>query len=56
MPATAPVNIIAFVVEPLQSVWLLIEFTDGVGFTEMVKTEGVPGQPFATGVTVTVAV
>ena len=40
----------------MQSVWLLMVFTAGVGFTVMVKVSGVPGHPLAVGVTVMVAV
>ena len=44
MPATGPVIVTAVVVLPLHTVWLAIAFTDGVGFTVMVNTLGVPVQ------------
>ena len=56
MPATAPVNIIAFVVEPLHNVWLLTVLTEGVGLTVIVKLVAPPGQPLAEVFTVIVAV
>ena len=44
----------AFVVELLQSVWLVTALTVGVGFTVIVKLSVAPWQPFAEGVTVIV--
>ena len=41
---------------PAQTVWLFTALTVGVGFTVMVNVAGVPVQPLAEGVTVTVAV
>ena len=49
-------KLIAAVLAPLHKVWSGTIFTVGVGFTVIVKVTGVPGQPFATGVTVTVEV
>ena len=46
----------AAVLDPAQTVWLAIAFTDGVGFTVMVKLTAVPPQPVEVGVTVMVAV
>ena len=44
VPATAPVNVTAVVVAPLQSVWLATAFTVGVGLTVIVNDVGVPVQ------------
>ena len=44
VPATGPVMVTAAVAVPLQTVWLAMAFTDGVGFTVMVKLIGVPVQ------------
>ena len=44
VPATGPVNVTAVVAAPLHTVWLATVFTDGVGFTVMVKLIGVPVQ------------
>lgn len=44
VPATGPVIVTAVVAVPLQTVWLAIVFTAGVGFTVMVKLIGVPVQ------------
>lgn len=59
VPATGPVMVTAVVVAPLHTTWLAIAFTDGVGFTVMVKLIVGPVQvtPPAVnvGVTVTVA-
>ena len=41
---------------PLQSAWLDGAITFGVGFTVIVKFCDIPGQPFAVGLTVIVAV
>ena len=57
VPATGPVIVTAVVAEPAHTAWLAIAFTDGVGFTVIVKLTGVPVQPEADdGVTVMVAV
>lgn len=56
VPVTDPPKVIAEVDEPLQYDTLLTCVAVGVGFTLMVKTSGVPEHPFATGVTVIVAV
>jgi hypothetical protein len=56
VPATGFVKLMAVVVAPLQSVWSVTLSTEGVGFTVMVNVSTGPGQPFAVGVTVTVAV
>ena len=55
VPATGPATGINEVVAPLQYVTLLIALTVGVGLTVMVNDNGVPMQPFALGVIVTVA-
>lgn len=59
VPVTGPVKFIALVVAPLHKTWLATAFTDGVGFTVMVKLIAGPVQvtPPAvnTGVTVIVA-
>ncbi|GAA4443851.1 hypothetical protein GCM10023188_44970 [Pontibacter saemangeumensis] len=55
VPATGLPKLMAAPDAPLQSVLLAIVFTVGVGFTVTVKVCGVPGQPLADGVTVTVA-
>jgi hypothetical protein len=44
VPATGPVMVTAAVAVALHTVWLAIAFTDGVGFTVMVKVIGVPVQ------------
>ena len=54
VPATAPVKVTAAVVAPLHNVCGVTAATVGAGFTVIVKVTGVPGQPFAVGVTVTV--
>ena len=46
-----PVKFTASVVAPLHFVWSAGLSTVGVGLTVMVKETGVPGQPFAVGVT-----
>ena len=57
MPATGPLRVTAAVGCPAHSVWLAIAFTDGVGFTVMVKLTGPPVQADGDdGVTVMVAV
>ena len=57
VPATGPLIVTAAVADPAHTVWLAIAFTDGVGFTVMVKLTGVPAQPEGDkGVTVMVAV
>ena len=57
VPATGPLMVTAAVLDPAHTVWLAIAFTDGVGFTVMVKLTGAPVQPDAEdGVTVMVAV
>jgi hypothetical protein len=55
VPATGPLRVTGAVVAPAQSVWLAMAFTDGVGFTVMVKLTGRPPQPVEVGVTVMVA-
>lgn len=44
VPATGPLIVTAAVEVLLQTTWLLIAFTEGVGFTVMVKVIGVPEQ------------
>jgi hypothetical protein len=56
VPATGPLIVTAAVDAPAHTVWLAIAFTDGVGFTVIVKLTGVPPQPVDDGVTVMVAV
>ena len=57
MFATGPLMVTAAVVCPAHTVWLAIAFTDGVGFTVMVKLTGAPVQADGDdGVTVMVAV
>ena len=56
VPATGPARVTAAVVAPAHNVWLAMAFTDGVGFTVIVKLTGEPPQPVAVGVTVMVAV
>lgn len=56
LPLTAPVKLTVVVEAPLQTNWLAGSTTSGVGFTVMVKLCEAPGQPFAEGVTVIVAV
>lgn len=56
VPTTGPAKVTAAVVAPAHKVWLAIAFTDGVGFTVMVKLTGEPPQPVEVGVTVMVAV
>lgn len=46
----------AVVGAPVHKFWLPTVFMVGVGFTLIVNEVGVPGQPFAVGVTVIVAV
>ena len=55
MPVTVPLKLTA-TFAPTQTVWFETVETVGVGLTMIVKVVGVPGQPFATGVTVMVAV
>ena len=55
-PDTEPVKVTADALVPLHTVWLATAATVGVGFTTMVKLAGVPVQPPADGVTVTVDV
>lgn len=55
VPPTAPLNVIAVVLLPLQTTWLATAATVGVGLTVIVKLVGVPGHPLNTGVTVIVA-
>ena len=55
VPVTAPAKVTAAVAAPLHTVWFAGCVTVGVGFTVIVNVIGVPGQPFATGVTVIVA-
>ena len=54
MPVTVPVKLTAAVAAPAHKVWLVTGSTVGIGVTVIVKVTGVPGQPFATGVTVMV--
>ena len=42
VPATGPAIVTAVVVAPLHTVWLAIAVTDGVGFTVIVNTLGIP--------------
>ena len=60
MPATGPLIVTAVVDAPLQTVWLAIGVTDGVGFTVIVNVTDAPVQvvpPLVyVGVTVIVAV
>ena len=56
VPATGPAKFTAAVGAPLHKVWFPTAFTDGVGFTVIVNTIGVPGHPLAVGVTVIVDV
>ena len=56
VPVTVPVKLMAFTVEPLQTVMLEGMLTDGVGLTVIVKDCGVPVQLLAVGVTVITAV
>ena len=60
VPATGPLIVIAVVLPPLHTAWLAIVFTDGVGFTVIVKVIDEPEQvvpPLVyVGVTVIVAV
>ena len=56
VPATAPLIVTAAVEAPAHKVWFAIAFTDGVGFTVIVKLTAVPPQPVDDGVTVMVAV
>ena len=56
VPATGPLKLIAAPAAPLQyGPWLLTAVTVDVGFTVTVNVPGVPAQPLAVGVTVTVA-
>ena len=54
--ATELVKVIALVLEPAQTTWLLIVLITGIGFTKIVKVCTRPVQPFAEGVAVIVAV
>jgi len=57
VPATAPVNTICWLVEPVQIVWVDgVAVAVGVGFTNTVAVVVGPLQPLATGVTVKVTV
>ena len=56
VPVTGPAKFMAAVGAPLHKVWFATAFTVGVGFTVIVKLIGVPGHPFAVGVTVIVDV
>ena len=51
-----PLNVITVVLVLLQTVWFETVLTEGVGLTIIVNVVGVPGQPFAIGVTVILAV
>jgi hypothetical protein len=55
VPATGPPRVTIVVAAPLQYATLLIALTVGVGYTVMVKENGVPTHPLAVGVTVIVA-
>ena len=55
VPATFPVNAIAFVVAPAQTTSFCGCVTVGVGLTVIVNVTAVPKQPFAEGVTMIVA-
>jgi hypothetical protein len=56
VPVIVPENVITAVEFLLQSVWLLIVFTDGVGLTVIIKVCAAPLHPFANGITETVPV
>lgn len=56
VPATGLPRVTSVVVAPLQYVSLLTGKTVAVGYTVMVKDEGIPVHPFAAGVTVMVAI
>jgi len=56
VPLTVPVKFITLVAAPLHIVWLAGTAIFGVGFTVIVKLCAVPGQLFAKGVMVIVAV
>lgn len=56
MPETGPDNVIVEMFAPEQIVCGVNAFTEGVGLTSTVAVTGVPGQPFAVGVTVKVTV
>ena len=56
VPVTGPAKVTAVVVAPLHKVWPVTAFTEGIGFTVIVKVRGVPTQALAVGVTVIVAV
>ena len=56
VPAIGLEKATAAVLVPLHTVWLLMLFTVGAGFTVMVKELVGPVQPLAVGVTVTVAI
>jgi hypothetical protein len=55
VPVTAPVKDTVVVEAPLQTVWLAIVLTVGVGLTVIVNVFAVPVQPAFEGVTVIVA-
>lgn len=56
VPGTGPAKLTAVVVAPLHTVWLVMAFTVGVGFTVMVNEVGGAVHTLAVGVTVMVAV
>ena len=56
VPLTALVKFIALVAAPLHTAWLAGTAIFGVGLTVIVKLRALPGQPFAKGVTIIVAV
>ena len=56
VPATGPLNVTGAVGAPLQTAWLGIGLTVGVGFTVTVAVIGAPTQPLAVGVIVNVVV
>ncbi len=56
VPDTPPVKFTAIVDDPPHSDWLEGVTTDGTGSTVILKLRGVPAQPLAEGVTVTVEV
>jgi len=56
VPVTLPTKVIVLVDAPLHKVCGVVGFTVGVGFTVIVKLNGIPKQPLAEGVTVMLAV
>ncbi len=56
VPLTSPEKLIADTDPELQTIISVTSFTDGVGFTVMLKVFAVPLHPVASGVTVIVAI